>query len=382
VLGAADSLATSPVFVGTSCGAGRSGGRSRRNVTESAVDPWQQDVGAVAGGLGTDPSTGLTSTEASARLGRVGPNRLDPEPPVPAWRKLLAQFVDPLVFLLLAAVAISLVTWAIDGADGVPFEAVVIGAILVANAVLGYVQEARAEQAVAALQRMAAATSAVVRDGLEVRIAAAEVVPGDVLLLAEGDAVSADGRLVEAASLTVAEAALTGESEPVLKDSGTLPGLVSVGDRVNMVFSGTAVTRGRGRAIVTGTGMATEIGRIAGLLGSTVEEPTPLQKEIARVGRTLGIAVLLIATVVVAAIFLTSDVEGAADVVDVLLVGVSHTHPQRDDGRAGRDPLRGGRRHRDRLRAGRGTVGRWPPAGARPPARRGPRRPLRREPGQ
>ncbi len=286
-------------------------------------EPWLADAAVVAAAAEIDPGTGLTNTEASARLARFGANRLDAAAPVPAWRKLLAQFADPLVYLLLAAVAISVVTWVVEGAEGLPFEAVVIGAILIANAVLGYVQEARAEEAVAALQRMAAATSSVIRDGTEQRIPAADVVPGDVLLLAEGDAVSADGRLTEAASLMVAEASLTGESEAVLKDVATLSGPVAIGDRVNMVFSGTAVTRGRGRVVVTGTGMATEMGRIATLLESTSEEATPLQREIARVGRTLGIAVLAIAAVVMAAIVLTSDIQEASDLVDVLLVGVS-----------------------------------------------------------
>ncbi len=273
--------------------------------------------------LGTDTAAGLTGPEAAARRQRVGPNQLDAAPPVPAWRKLMAQFADPLVYLLLAATAISVVTWAVDGAHGVPFEAIVIGVILVANAVLGYAQETRAEQAVAALQRMAAATSTVVRDGADTRVPATDVVPGDVLVLAEGDAVSADGRLLEAAALTVAEASLTGESEPVVKDTSPLPPDVALADRVNMVFSGTAVTRGRGRAIVTATGMATEVGRIAGLLEQTEQEPTPLQREIARVGRMLGIAVLVIAAVVIAAIVLTEDIHGLSDVVDVLLVGVS-----------------------------------------------------------
>jgi len=277
----------------------------------------------VADRLSTVPSTGLANAEASARLANVGPNRLDAKPPVPSWRKLLAEFVDPLVFLLLAAVVISLLTWALEGASGVPFEAVVIGVILVANAVLGYVQEARAEHAVAALQGMAAATSAVVREGVEHRIPASEVVPGDVLLLAEGDLVSADARLLSAASLTVAEAALTGESEPVLKDASVLTGDVSLGDRLNMVFSGTAVTRGRARAVVTATGMHTEMGRIAGLLEEAEEEPTPLQREIDHVSRTLGIGVLVIAVVVVTAILVTSDIQDASDLVDVLLVGVS-----------------------------------------------------------
>ena len=145
---------------------------------------------------------------------------------------------------------------------------------------LGYVQEARAEQAVAALQRMAAATASVVRDGREQRDRGAELVPGDVLLLAEGDAVSADARLVEAASLTVAEASLTGESEAVLKDVATLAEPAALGRPRNMVFNGTAVTRGRGRAVVTATGMATEMGTIAELLGRTEEQRTPLQREI------------------------------------------------------------------------------------------------------
>jgi Ca2+-transporting ATPase len=285
--------------------------------------PWLADVAGVALAVDSDPAAGLTSSEAAARLARVGPNRLDAAAHVRAWRKLLAQFADPLVYLLLVAVAISIVTWSVEGAHGVPFEAMVISVILVANALLGYVQEARAEQAVAALQRMAAASSSVLRDGVERRVAAADVVPGDVLLLAEGDAVSADGRLTEAASLTVAEAALTGESEPVLKAVGTLQGPVAIGDRVNMIFSGTAVTRGRGRALVTATGMSTEMGRIAALLETTGEDPTPLQREVAKVGRTLGIAVLAVAAVVMATILLTSDIEDASDLVDVLLVGVS-----------------------------------------------------------
>jgi P-type Ca2+ transporter type 2C len=286
-------------------------------------EPWLCDPAAVAAGLGTDPINGLTHEEVAARLARVGHNVLDPKPPVPAWRKLGQQFVDPLVLLLLAAVAISLVTWMLEGARGVPFEALVIAVILIANGVLGYVQEERAEQAVAALQRMAAPHSSVIRDRVEQRINAVDVVPGDLIVLSEGDAVSADARLVEAVSLTIAEAALTGESEPVLKDAGTLAGAVALGDRVNMAFSGTAVTRGRGRAIVTATGMSTEMGRIAGLLEQAEEEPTPLQREIARVGRTLGLAVVGIAVVVMGAILLTSDIEDASDAVDVLLVGVS-----------------------------------------------------------
>ena len=286
-------------------------------------EPWRRDAADVADGLVTDVEHGLRGAEAAARLSRFGPNRLQAAEKGSAWRKLLAQFASPLVYLLLGAVAVSLAAWALEGADEVPYEAIVIAAILVLNAVLGYVQEARAEQAVAGLQRMAAATAGVVRDGREARIPAEEVVPGDVLLLAEGDAVGADARLVDASSLLVAEASLTGESEAVFKDPARIDEPVGLGDRLNMAFAGTAVTRGRGRAVVTATGMATEMGRIARLLGATEAERTPLQREVDRIGKALGVAVVVIAAVVVGAILATADVEDASDVVSVLLIGVS-----------------------------------------------------------
>ena len=180
----------------------------------------------VAAALDVDPRVGLSTTEAGRRLIRSGPNRLDAADVVPRWRKLVAQFADPLVYLLLGAAAISFVAWLVEDASEVPFDVVVIVIIVMLNGVLGYVQESRAEEAVAALQRMAAATANVVRDGGAVRIPAADVVPGDILVIAEGDAIAADARLVETASLTVAEAALTGESETVLKAVAPLSGPV------------------------------------------------------------------------------------------------------------------------------------------------------------
>jgi len=286
-------------------------------------EPWRRDPADVAATLETNPICGLSAEEAIARLGRYGPNQLEAAEVVPAWRKFLRQFADPLIYLLLAAVVVSLGAWGLEGRQGVPYDALVITAIVLLNAVLGYAQQARAERAVAALQRMAAASAGVMRDGREQRVAAADVVPGDVLLLAEGDAVAADARLVEAASLMVAEASLTGESEPVLKEVPALEGPATLADRVNMVFNGTAVTRGRGRAVVTATGMATEMGKVARLLGRTQEERTPLQAEIDRVGRALGIAVVIIAFVVMGMILLTAEVTRPADLVTVLLVGVS-----------------------------------------------------------
>jgi len=144
---------------------------SDEHAERDELDPWRLDAAHVAARLGTDVRCGLTSAEAQARRGRYGPNELEPEAAVPAWRKLLSQFANPLVYLLLAAVLVSVTAWVAEGAEGVPYEALVIGVILILNAVLGYVQEARAEQAVAALHRMAAVTATVLRDGREERIA-------------------------------------------------------------------------------------------------------------------------------------------------------------------------------------------------------------------
>jgi len=287
------------------------------------VDPSLREVADVAADLGADLRRGLTPGEAAQRLALHGPNEVEQEPPVPLWRRLLDQMRNPLVYLLLGAVAVSMVAWLLEGAEGWPVDAVVILVIVLLNAVLGYVQEARAERAVAALRDLTAASATVLRDGETVRIPASAVVPGDVLVLAEGDKVAADARLPQAAALRVAEASLTGESAPVLKGVRTLDAAAPLGDRSCMVFAGTAVAQGAGRAVVTATGMSTEMGRIARLLEQTPQEPTPLEVEIARVGRSLGIAVLVIAAVVVATILLTAGVRTASEAVSVLLLGVS-----------------------------------------------------------
>ncbi len=146
-------------------------------------EPWLRDAAEVAAELQTDVRQGLSAGEAAVRLARYGPNQLEAAAPVPAWRKFLTQFANPLIYLLFGAVAISLIAWILEGAEEVPFEVIVILVIIMLNAVLGYVQESRAEQAVAALQRMAAATAGVVRDGREERIASGDIVPGDVLVL-------------------------------------------------------------------------------------------------------------------------------------------------------------------------------------------------------
>lgn len=286
-------------------------------------DPSVMDPPEIARILGTDPDRGLSTDEASRRLVKDGPNELRAAPPVPRWRRILAQFQDPLIYLLFSAIAIALVAWVIEGLDGWPVDAFVIGVIVVLNGLLGYAQEAKARNAAAALSRMTAVTSAVLRDGQLQRIPSAQLVRGDLLMLSEGDAVGADARLVQAASLRVQEASLTGESEAVQKDTYTLKSPAPLGDRLSMVFKGTAVVQGTGRAIVTATGMASQMGAIAEMLDSTKEESTPLQKEVGRIGRMLGIAVVLIALIVVATVFLVFEVRTAADVINVLLLGVS-----------------------------------------------------------
>ena len=293
------------------------------------VDPSLTEANEVAKALDVDTNTGLSSAEAQRRLEKFGPNQLTSAPPVPKWKKFLAQFQDPLVYLLLAATVISLIAWFIERSHGtagevLPFDAIVIILILIVNAVLGYIQEARAEQAVEALAQMTAPQTSVLRDGKIVHINTADVVPGDIVVLGEGDTVSADGRLFAAASLRIAEASLTGESVPVGKKPDTLDSAKALGDRTNMIFNGTSVTQGTGRAIVTGTGMNTQVGKIADMLSQTDDEDTPLQKEMTHVSKILGIAVCIIAAVVLVALFITQGFHKMPDdLIDSLLLAVS-----------------------------------------------------------
>ena len=284
---------------------------------------YRRSAEEVVAELGSNPRLGLGSEEARARLGRYGPNELEAEKPVPAWQRFLAQFRDTLVILLLVATAVSVILWIFERDSALPYEGLAIFAIVLLNGVLGYVQESRAERAVAALRAMSAAEASVVRDGERRSIPAAELVPGDVILIEEGDTIPADARLVESTALSASEASLTGESLPVHKEVRAIEEEVGLGDRTNMVFSGTAATYGRGRAVVTATGMDTELGKVAGLLRRTEEEATPLQKELDRTGKLLGAVVLVIAAVIVATILLVEGVRDPAAIFDVLILGVA-----------------------------------------------------------
>ena len=287
------------------------------------ADPSLETAQAVVERFGVRPEAGLDAAEVARRRERHGANELRGTPPVPAWRRFLAQFADPLIYLLFAAIAISAAAWLAEGARGVPIDALVIAVIVIANAVIGFVQENRAADAVAALADLTAARSTVVRGGELTALPSADLVPGDVLVLSEGDAVGADAQLIAATSLQVLEASLTGESEAVEKDAAPLAEPVGVGDRRNMVFRGTAVARGVGRAVVTATGMQTEMGRIATLLDETEADPSPLQVEIARISRMLGGLVLGIAVVVMIALAVINGVRSLSDAVEILLMGVS-----------------------------------------------------------
>jgi len=286
-------------------------------------EPHRNTIESVLAALGSNVKVGLTEAEAAARLERYGHNQLDAKAQTPAWRRFLGQFTDVLVLLLIAAAVISAALWFYERDTELPYEAIAILCIVFLNAVMGHVQESRAEAAAEALRNMAAPKATVVRDGKRCRIPSDELVPGDVILVEEGDTVPADAHIIEASALRAAEAPLTGESVPVSKRSGTVDAGAGLGDRNNMLFSGTAIARGRGVAVVTATGMRTEMGRIAGMLAQTLDENTPLQRELDRVGRLLGMIVIAIAVSMIGVIFLVTEVTGLTGVFDVLILGVA-----------------------------------------------------------
>ncbi len=263
--------------------------------TPSAERPWpRMDPQAAAEILKTDLATGLVAAEVAERSARFGANVLEERGGRPAWRLLADQFTSTLVIVLLVAAAVS-------GIVGSLKDTVAILAIVVLNALLGFAQESRAERAMAALKRLAVPKVRVRREGAFREIPSSELVPGDVVVLEAGNLVPADGRIVESASLRMQEAVLTGESEPVEKMVAALPGgdALALGDQVNMAFMGTSVSYGRGQMLVTTTGMATELGRVADLLQGIKSTVTPLQRRLDRLGRTLA----LVALGVVGAIF-------------------------------------------------------------------------------
>lgn len=274
--------------------------------------PFARSVDEILTSAGTDREQGLSDAEIAASRARHGANRLKESPPIPVWVKLLAQFKDLVIWILIVAALVS-------GILGEWVDAVAILAIVLLNGVIGFAQEERAEQALAALQRMSAPMAKVIRAGLLRSIPASEVVPGDLIEVEAGDNIPADARLIECYSVAVQEAALTGESVPVEKDEQVvLDQATPLGDRRNMVYMGTVASSGKGRGIVVATGMATELGRIAGMLDRHEPEPTPLQRRLAELGRIL----IVICLAIVALIFALQILRGG-NLAEAFMVSVS-----------------------------------------------------------
>jgi Ca2+-transporting ATPase len=265
---------------------GEANGVARAPAHARAVDD-------VLGELGVDPSAGLTDEEARARRARSGPNVLPRAPTRSALVVFVRQYQSPLIYLLLGADVLAF-------ALGQRSDAVVIVVVVTINAIIGAVQEGRAARSMDALRRLSMVKARVVRGGRERELDARELVPGDVILLAPGESVGADARLVEVAALTVSEAVLTGESVPVAKSTAPRAVDAALPDLGDMVFAGTHIAAGRGRAVVTATGARTEVGAIAALASAAEEPKTPLERRIAELGRTILLGGAVMAAVVVA----------------------------------------------------------------------------------
>ena len=252
----------------------------------AAADDWHAlDAGQALARLEAGEA-GLAPDEAARRLHRFGPNALPPPPATPAWRRLLRQFSDPLIlFLLGAALVAALLNQLVDGA--------VIVAVVAVNALVGFVQEGRAEQALNGLRSVLAPSARVLRGGARATVAVESLVPGDVLLLEAGDRVPADARLLRARGLRVDESLLTGESVPADKQADPVAADAALGSRASMLYSGTLVATGQGQAVVVATGTATRIGRIGQMLGQVETLATPLLRQIARFGRQFTLLALV-----------------------------------------------------------------------------------------
>ena len=270
---------------------------------------------------------GLTSAEAKARQEKYGPNKLKEGEKPTLLQRFLAQLKDPMLIILLVAAGVSALTGMLAH-ESEWAEVIIILAVVLLNAILGVFQESKAEAAIEALQTMTAATCKVIRDGKQVVLHSDELVPGDIVVLEAGDAVPADGRIIENASLKIEEAALTGESVPVNKMIETLyltegQDEVPLGDRKNMCYMGSTVVYGRGKAVITATGMDTEMGKIAGALADTAEEQTPLQRKLDELGKLLSKMVLGICVFIFAFNLIMEGDFHLEVILDTFMVAVS-----------------------------------------------------------
>ena len=283
------------------------------------MSPHSDPIDSLLRSLSTDRVCGLTSAQAKEALAKYGENKLQEKKKKTNLQRFLAQFKDAMIIILLVAAAISFGIACTTGEPSEFFEPVLILLIVVLNAVMGMLQESKAEKVLDALKNLSAPHARVLRDGTEQVIDAAQLVPGDIIHLEAGDFIPADARLLESVSLKSEESALTGESVPSEKDAAAeVAADAPLGDRANMVFSGCSITYGTASAVVTGTGMHTEMGKIAGLLSGEEESQTPLQKKLAQLGKYLG-ALALIACGV---IFVVGLIDGM-DVLEIFMTSVS-----------------------------------------------------------
>jgi P-type Ca2+ transporter type 2C len=272
----------------------------------------QQSTAQVLTQMGVNPQEGLSLEEAKTRLGQYGTNTFTEKKPKTLLQKFFSQLNDPLIYILLVAVAISL--FLKEYAD-----AAIIMAVILLNAIIGVVQEAKAEKSLEALKKLSSPIALVRRDGIHMEIPAAELVPGDIVILEAGRVVPADLRLITAINLKIEESALTGESVPVQKDAEYVaPGEVTLGDRLNMAYLSTHVSYGRGEGVIVKTGMETEIGKIAKLINESVDEMTPLQKRLADLGKLLGIVAVVLCVI----LFILALAQGR-DVIEMFITAIS-----------------------------------------------------------
>ena len=289
-----------------------------------------QDSAKVVEDVKSDGTYGLSSAEAKKRLERDGLNKLKEAKKDPLWKRFFAQMADPMIIMLIVAAVISALTGMAQG-DADFADVIIICFVVVVNAVLGVVQESKAEEALAALQEMSAAQSKVIRDGQVVTVPSSELVVGDIVVLEAGDSVPADCRIIESASMKIEEAALTGESVPANKIEAELELVagaedIPLGDRKNMCYMGSTVVYGRGRAVVVATGMNTEMGKIADALTQGEEEETPLQKKLDELSKILSVICIVICALVFVVTWLKHGMGFFSDtslVLNTFMVAVS-----------------------------------------------------------
>ena len=296
-------------------------------IRRKSMKEYSRSAEEVLTGLQTTKE-GLTGAEAANRLAAYGPNRLAEGKKESLLKRFLDQLKDPMTIILLVAAAVSAFLTVYEslngGEGGFPADTVIILAVVLINAILGVVQESKAESAIEALQQMSASTSKVLRDGRLQSVKSEDLVPGDVIVLEAGDSIPADGRIIECASFKVEEAALTGESLPVEKHDKPIDAeKVPLGDRKNMVYTGSSAVYGRAHAVVTGTGMNTEMGKIAGALSAATKQKTPLQHKLSQLSRILTYLVLGICVFIFALSLLRAETFSFASVLDTFMVAVS-----------------------------------------------------------